>query len=471
MEKGIFRYNVDPSADFNQYATPNSSAHTAKIQAQPDDSDYYSHPGAKVTETADTFEISSEGVSISLDKVTEKMTVKNSNNEIVLQESAPLTIQNHSTIQTLTEDETEYFYGGGTQNERFSHKGKSINIVNESAWTDGGVSSPNSFYWSTKGYGVFRNTFKQGVYNFKSTNEGTVTSKHNETEFDAYYFVAENDGVANKAEEILNDYYKVTGNPVVLPEYAYYLAHLNCYNRDGWKDSTTAGSGWKLEDGNWYTELGKAHDYRIPNGTQIESLNNEMPTVLSQNFGGVINENTYKFSTRAVIDGYADADTPLGWFLPNDGYGRGYGQNGYYVKRDASNPEADLDDMYAAVDANVANLKSFVDYAGSKGVKVGLWTQSALDPLTSEKDRTYYHGYQNLRNFNKEVNDAGVVALKTDVAWVGSGYSFALNSTKTGYDIVAKSGVRPNLVSLDGWAGSQRYTAMWTGDQTGGNWE
>ncbi|MFQ9073085.1 MAG: hypothetical protein ACLR43_10425 [Faecalibacillus faecis] len=33
----------------------------------------------------------------------------------------------------------------------------------------------------------------------------------------------------------------------------------------------------------------------------------------------------------------------------------------------------------------------------------------------------------------------------------------ALNSVKDGYNILATSGKRPNLVSLDGWAGFQRY--------------
>ena len=52
---------------------------------------------------------------------------------------------------------------------------------------------------------------------------------------------------------------------------------------------------------------------------------------------------------------------PLGWFLPNDGYGAGYGQTG-------------------TLDGNIANLKSFGDYARSKGVEIGLWTQSDLHP-------------------------------------------------------------------------------------------
>ena len=30
---------------------------------------------------------------------------------------------------------------------------------------------------------------------------------------------------------------------------------------------------------------------------------------------------------------------------------------------------------------------------------------------------------------------------------------------------------RPFIISLDGWAGTQRYAGIWSGDQTGGEWE
>ena len=62
--------------------------------------------------------------------------------------------------------------------------------------------------------------------------------------------------------------------------------------------------------------------------------------------------------------------------------------------------------------------------------------------------------------------------MKTDVAWVGHGYSMQLDGVKTAYDIATTEGkVRPNIISLDGWAGSQRYCGIWTGDQYGGEWE
>ena len=95
------------------------------------------------------------------------------------------------------------------------------------------MASPNPFYWSTSGYGVVRNTFKKGVYDFGSTTEGVVETSHSEKRFDAYYFVG------NTPTEILNGYYEITGNPALFPENSFYLGHLNCYNRDEW---TTGGN-------------------------------------------------------------------------------------------------------------------------------------------------------------------------------------------------------------------------------------
>ena len=71
-----------------------------------------------------------------------------------------------------------------------------------------------------------------------------------------------------------------------------------------------------------------------------------------------------------------------------------------------------------------------------------------------------------------EVSRAGITALKTDEEWVGEGYSFGLNATKQGYEILAgETGRRPFVLTLDGWAGTQRFAAVWSGDQNGDDWE
>lgn len=364
--------------------------------------------------------VATQRVSISFDKQTGLMNVINTQSgETVVESVQPVSFDKTSTTLTFKARTGEYFYGGGVQNGRFSHKGKSIAIENTNNWVDGGVASPTPFFWSTKGYGLLWDTFKPGRYDFGATDEDKVILSHQEDYLDAFIMVDQ------QPVDLLNDFYQLTGNPVLLPKFGFYEGHLNAYNRDYW---TPAENGFMLyEDGKRYNESQK------DNGGVKESLNGE--------------KNNYQFSARAAIDRYINNDMPLGWFLPNDGYGAGYGQT-------------------SSLDGNIQNLKEFGDYARSKGIEIGLWTQSDLHPK---------EGIEPLlqRDIVKEVRDAGVRVLKTDVAWVGYGYSFGLNGVADVAQVMPYYGsnARPFIISLDGWAGTQRYAGIWSGDQTGGDWE
>ena len=339
----------------------------------------------------------------------------------VVSQTEPTLFERGKTTLTLSQQPNEWFYGGGVQNGRFSHRGEKIDIVNTNSWTDGGVCSPAPFYWSTGGYAVMCHTFKQGAYDFGKTRKGEVTISHDTPYMDVFVMVDE------RPVQLLDDYYQLTGNPVLLPKFAFYEGHLNAYNRDYWKETDDTNRGILFENGKRYTESQK------DNGGIKESLNGE--------------KDNYQFSARAVIDRYLNADMPLGWVLPNDGYGAGYGQT-------------------STLDGNIANLKSFGDYARKKGVEIGLWTQSNLHPIDSIPALLQ-------RDIVKEVRDAGVRVLKTDVAWVGAGYSFGLNGIADVSQIMPYYGsdARPFIITLDGWAGTQRYAGVWTGDQKGGEWE
>ena len=480
LEDGIFRYNVDPAAEFSDYPTVRGGyPDTGKIVAQSDNSDRYTKPEATDASTDDAIVIKSGSTTIEFDKDTALMTVK-SGDSTVMEEKVPLTFNGSNTVQTLvqhteksntSETVAEQFYGGGTQNGRLVHTGEVINIANESSWTDGGVSSPSPFYYTTNGYGVLRNTWRDGSYDFGSTEGGTVTTQHNENEYDAYIFVSDADNGSSVTQELLTEYFKVTGNPVLLPEYGFYLGHLNAYNRDAWSSDTDIGSNWTIKGNDPYTSTGKTTyeaggtGYEITANSHGESLNGKGPTVFTEK----IPENVdypKEFSARTVLDEYQKYDMPFGFFLPNDGYGAGYGKNGYNMTGGVNEDGSSSEERLAAVAANVENLKEFADYAKSKGVATGLWTQSNLEP--DSNPNTYWH---TLRDFDAEVA-AGVTTLKTDVAWVGHGYSFQLSGVKGAYNTITDElNARPNIISLDGWAGSQRYNSVWTGDQTGGNWE
>ena len=332
----------------------------------------------------------------------------------LLWQESPVDYLDGKTIFRFKDGGGWNYYGGGVQNGRFSHAGKDIAIENQNSWTDGGVSSPAPWFWSTAGYGILWNTFNKGIYSFKDT----VELSHDTSYLDIFVFVD------SEPAALLRDYYQLTGNPVLLPKFGFYEGHLNAYNRDWWAPSEDL-RGVPFEDGKRYVESQK------DNGGIKESLNGELP-------------GNYQFSARAVVDRYEAADMPLGWILPNDGYGAGYGQT-------------------ETLDGNIANLKEFGDYARSKGVEIGLWTQSDLHPVDSIPALLQ-------RDIDKEVGVAGVRVLKTDVAWVYRGYSFGLNGIAAAAAIMAPH-ARPFIITLDGWAGTQRYGGIWTGDQSGGEWE
>ncbi|WP_432221046.1 TIM-barrel domain-containing protein [Flavobacterium sp. TMP13] len=372
-----------------------------------------------VTDQQNEISISTEKITVVFNKQTALFKILDAQKQSVIVEETALPVFEEKEVSIrLKENTNEYFYGGGVQNGRFSHKGNVIAIENQNNWTDSGVASPNPFFWSTKGYAVMWYTFKKGIYDFGSKESGTVKLSHSTDYLDVFFMINDT------PTALLNDFHQLTGNPVLIPKFGFYEGHLNAYNRDYWAEDE---KGILFEDGKRYKESQK-------NNTGIkESLNGEFKN--------------YQFSARAVIDRYKSNDMPLGWILPNDGYGAGYGQT-------------------ETLDGNIKNLKTFGDYARKNGVEIGLWTQSDLHPIDSISALLQ-------RDIVKEVRHAGVRVLKTDVAWVGPGYSFGLNGVADAATIMSKYGntARPFIISLDGWAGTQRYATIWSGDQTGGSWE
>ncbi|MFD0265153.1 TIM-barrel domain-containing protein [Streptomyces sp. NPDC127106] len=136
-----------------------------------------------------------------------------------------------------------------------------------------------------------------------------------------------------------------------------------------------------------------------------------------------------RHQTTPDVIGYADdaraADMPSGWFLPNDGYGCGY----------------------------TKPLKPTVDALAARGFRTGLWTSTGLSGIADE------------------VGTAGTRAVKTDVAWIGSGYKYAFDGVQQAVDgIERNSDARRFVWTVDGWAGTQRNAVVWTGD-THGTWD
>ncbi|MFA6876682.1 MAG: TIM-barrel domain-containing protein, partial [Parabacteroides sp.] len=300
------------------------------------------------------------------------------NKSVMFEESEPLTF-GLKTSQVLRRSADEDFYGCGMQQGNFSHKGKALDIE-VTGWDEDQASNPAPFYMSTKGYGVFRNTFSPGRYAFDSTavaakyydngfkmldNFSTLT--HDENRFDAFYFFGPS------LKQILNDYTDITGKPFMPAMWMLTMGDADCYNkgeqRTGWKQTT--------------------------------------PDVISQ-----------------IGDKYVEYDMPRGWILPNDGYGCGY-----------------------------VKLDSVVRELGKRGFHTGLWTENGVDKIVYE------------------VGKCGTRLCKLDVAWVGDGYEFALNGCKSAFEgIQNNTNERGFVWSVCGWAGTQRYSTVWSGDQSS-NWD
>lgn len=350
------------------------------------------------------------------------------------------------------------FYGGGTQNGIVSLNDRLIQIKNENRWSLGGVSSPVPFFWITDGYGILVNSFTPGEYDFSEPHRGVLLS-HADSVCDLYILLAPTPA------GLIHGYHQLTGAPATVPDFTYYPAHLNAYNRDYWVPVTADSAGAvRFEDGQFYKEYQPVKKETFNTGYRAGAIHVQDQTLLPNVGGGHVSftnagpdgepswaiheslngEHDYQFSARAVIDRYRRNGLPLGWILPNDGYGAGYGQT----------------DGFAG---DLANLRQFAAYAAQRGIATALWTQQTLQPADPA------HPQKGERDLHAEIAD-GIRGLKTDVAWVGEGYTFGLNATQKAAAQLAAVNARPAIISLDGWAGSQRSAIIWTGDQSGSNW-
>ncbi len=220
-------------------------------------------------------------LTLTLDRETCMFTLAKSDGTPVWKESRPLAFEGDKTVQLLTTDDDEFFYGGGQQNGSFSHKGTRIEIVADANWNEGGHPNPAPFYMSNRGYGVLRNTFAHGAYDFTGGNE--IALAHSEDRFDAFYFVGDS------FNRVLDLYTQFTGRPNFIPRWGLGLGDADAYmTRDKKTKEPT------VEKDGTFTEI--------------------TPSVID-----------------AVAKKYRENEMPADWLLVNDGYGCGYTQLPYVV--------------------------------------------------------------------------------------------------------------------------------------------
>ncbi|ALN93498.1 glycosyl hydrolases 31 family protein [Lysobacter gummosus] len=193
------------------------------------------------------------------------------------QELQPLDLDAAQSVQVLSSQADEAFYGGGQQNGRYQFKGRELEVSYSGGWEEGDRPSPAPMLLSSRGWGMLRNTWSDGNYDLRQPDQSTLL--HREDRFDAYYFVGE-------LPRLLERYTQLTGRPGLLPRWALSYGDADCYNDgDNGKKPGTVPEGW--------------HDG--PTGTT--------PDVVD-----------------SVARQYREHDMPGGWILPNDGYGCGYKQ-------------------------------------------------------------------------------------------------------------------------------------------------
>jgi alpha-glucosidase (family GH31 glycosyl hydrolase) len=191
-------------------------------------------------------------------------------------EVQPLELGENASVQTLSSDRAERFFGGGQQNGRYEFKGRQLDVSYSGGWEEGDRPSPAPFLMSSRGWGMLRNTWADVSYDLRQHD--VVALQHAEPRFDAYYFVGRN------VRDVLARYTEWTGRARMLPRWALEYGDADCYNDgDNVKKPGTVPKGWS--DG--------------PTG--------KTPDVVD-----------------AVARKYREHDMPGGWILPNDGYGCGY---------------------------------------------------------------------------------------------------------------------------------------------------
>jgi len=263
----VFRIQV---ASEGKFADPKNNPEKAQIII-----DHISRAGdVKITDDKKTVELSTDKILLRVDKKTCRFELLDSKKKLICKELKPLQIGEKRTIQTLNTGVDEYYYGGGQQNGYFSHKGRKIDIRADGNWNEGGHPNPAPFYMSNKGYGVLRNTFATGAYDF--TSNESIALEHHEQRFDAYYFVGAS------FNRLVDLYTQFTGRP-----------NFVCI---------------------WALELGEADAYMTRDKKTKE---------LKLDAEGKIIEHTPHVITR-LAEQYRKHDMPGGWILPNDGYGCGY---------------------------------------------------------------------------------------------------------------------------------------------------
>ncbi|WP_441247752.1 TIM-barrel domain-containing protein [Kitasatospora sp. McL0602] len=159
------------------------------------------------------------------------------NRTAVWQETRGLTWTQDAMSQSLQRGPQEQFFGAGEQNGSFSHRDKTVHVANSFNWNEGGYNNSQPFYLSTAGYGVLRNTFAPGVYNFGAP----VHTSAQERRFDGYYFYGD-------LKKVIGQYTGLVGKPFMPPVYGLEPGDSDCYLHNANRGERHTADSLKVAD-------------------------------------------------------------------------------------------------------------------------------------------------------------------------------------------------------------------------------
>lgn len=170
----------------------------------------YGPVAVTMTETPAYYEVTTASVKVRINRIPatfECYDIKNMAKPL-WKEVHPIDIDARESSQQIWSFEDEQFYGGGQQNGKIAFKGSVMRIGYSGGWEENDRPSPAPFYFSSAGYGVLRNTWRDGQYDFSPVD--SYTTSHQEKRFDAYYF-------AGGFKNVIDRYTELTGRPHVTP--------------------------------------------------------------------------------------------------------------------------------------------------------------------------------------------------------------------------------------------------------------
>lgn len=283
LDDGIFRFYLDPTGRFDESNPIVSNLNQFN-------NDLFKKTTAQATDGA--FIVHSQNIRIVFQKDPVLISIFDEQiHRYRMKEKSPIELGHGQTTEILTQQENEFYYGGGLQGGQFSHKGKKILIKNTNIVGAGGVINPIPFIWSNAGFGILRNTYNSGVYDFKADHKQSATLTHDSECFDAFYLIG------NSPSQIIEKFYTLTGKPIMLPKYALKLGFLGNFTDTNWETSKPKKRcAIKFEDNNYYQ--------KSASGQYTASL---------------IGRDNYQFSAKAMIDRFQNFRFNLGWIVPNYG--------------------------------------------------------------------------------------------------------------------------------------------------------